>query len=88
MLTPADEKLNIVLKGDLAAMLAAASPKAEDLRRQVTLVAGGRVRRWQQVHARACAWVRLETRMADVIRDARCYRAVRGQSSSGRSSQR
>ncbi len=43
VLTPEGEKLEIVLKGDLAAMLAAASAKAEaeDLRRQVMLVAGG-----------------------------------------------
>lgn len=43
LFTPEGETLAIVLKGDLAAMLAAASPKAEasELRRQVTLVAGG-----------------------------------------------
>jgi DNA invertase Pin-like site-specific DNA recombinase len=43
VLTPEGEQLGIVLKGDLAAMLAAASPKAEssEMRRQVTLVAGG-----------------------------------------------
>ena len=42
-LTPKDGVLGIELFGDLAAMLAAASPTAEteDLRRQVTLVAGG-----------------------------------------------
>jgi site-specific DNA recombinase len=42
VLTPEGNELGIVLKGDLAAMLAAAGPKsdAEDLRRQVTLVAG------------------------------------------------
>ena len=41
--TPDGEKVGIVLKRDLAAMLAAASPRAEaeDLRRQVKLVAGG-----------------------------------------------
>jgi site-specific DNA recombinase len=41
--TPEGDTLAIVLKGDLAAMLAAASPKAEapEMRRQVTLVAGG-----------------------------------------------
>jgi site-specific DNA recombinase len=41
--TPEGGTLAIVLKGDLAAMLAAASPKAEasEMRRQVTLVAGG-----------------------------------------------
>jgi hypothetical protein len=45
--TPAGDSLAIVLKGDLAAMLAAASPKAKDseMRRQVTLVAGGCSRR-------------------------------------------
>ena len=43
VLTPAQGKLGIVLKGDLAAMLAAASPRSnsEDLQRQVKLVAGG-----------------------------------------------
>jgi hypothetical protein len=47
LFTPDGETLAIVLKGDLAAMLAAASPKAEasDMRRQVTLVAGGCSRR-------------------------------------------
>lgn len=41
--TPEGGTLGIVLKGNLAAMLAAASPKAEasEMRRQVTLVAGG-----------------------------------------------
>ena len=40
--TPQGETLGIVLKGDLAAMLAAAGPESDstDLRRQVTLVAG------------------------------------------------
>ena len=43
VLTPQGETLGIVLKGDLTAMLAAAGPKSdsEDLRRQITLVAGG-----------------------------------------------
>jgi hypothetical protein len=43
VLTPKDETLEIVLKGDLAAMLAAASPQAEaeDMQRQVKMVAGG-----------------------------------------------
>ena len=43
VLTPEGETLAIVLKADLAGMLVAASPKldAQDLRRQVTLVAGG-----------------------------------------------
>ncbi len=43
VLTPEGETLGIVLKGDLASMLAAASPRSdsEDLRRQVKLVAGG-----------------------------------------------
>ncbi len=44
VLTPQDDgRLNILLKGDLAAMLAAAGPKADadDLHRQVMLVAGG-----------------------------------------------
>lgn len=51
VLTPNGETLGIVLKGDLAAMLAAASPKAEsqDLRRQVKLVAGGRCRQCHRV---------------------------------------
>ena len=43
VLTPDGDALGIVLKGDLAAMLAAASPKQEasEIRRQVKLVAGG-----------------------------------------------
>ena len=43
VLTPQGETLGIVLKGDLTAMLAAGGPKSdsEDLRRQITLVAGG-----------------------------------------------
>ena len=43
VLTPEGDTLGIVLKGDLAAMLAAASPQAEaeDLQRQVKMVAGG-----------------------------------------------
>ena len=43
VLTPDQGKLGIVLKGDLAAMLAAASPRSDsaDLQRQVKLVAGG-----------------------------------------------
>ncbi len=42
VLAPQGEELGIVLKGDLAAMLAAAGPKSgsEDLLRQVSLVAG------------------------------------------------
>jgi hypothetical protein len=49
VLTPEGNELGIVLKGDLAAMLAAAGPKsdAEDLRRQVTLVAGARSRQYR-----------------------------------------
>jgi hypothetical protein len=44
VLTPDKEKLEIVLKADLAAMLAAASPRSgsADLQRQVKLVAGAR----------------------------------------------
>ena len=43
VLTPEGETLSILVKGDLPAMLAAASPSSdsEDLRRQVKLVAGG-----------------------------------------------
>ena len=43
VLTPEGETLGIVLKGDLAAMLAAASPRSDsaDLQRQVKVVAGG-----------------------------------------------
>ena len=43
VLTPDNGKLGIVLKGDLAAMLAAASPRSDsaDLQRQVKVVAGG-----------------------------------------------
>ena len=43
VLTPEGDGLGIVLKGDLAAMLAAAglTSDAEDLRRQAMLVAGG-----------------------------------------------
>jgi hypothetical protein len=56
VLTPDGEKPEIVLKGDLAAMLAAASPKQEasEMRRQVTLVAGACKRRgsaWWEVAA-------------------------------------
>ena len=42
-LTPDGDELRVVLEGDLAAMLAAASPSSdsEDLRRQTILVAGG-----------------------------------------------
>ena len=44
VLTPEQGKLGIVLKDDLAAMLAAASPRSdsEDVQRQVKLVAGAR----------------------------------------------
>ena len=41
-LTPDGDELKVVMEGDLAAMLAAASPSSdsEDLRRQVKVVAG------------------------------------------------
>ena len=43
VLTPEAGKLAIVLKGDLAGMLAAASPRSDsaDLQRQIKVVAGG-----------------------------------------------
>jgi hypothetical protein len=44
-MTPDGDTLKIELEGDLAAMLAAASPQAEDLQRTVKLVAGARSRR-------------------------------------------
>lgn len=51
VLTPEGDKLGILLKGDLAAMLAAASPKAEaeDLQRQVKVVAGARNQHYLQL---------------------------------------
>jgi hypothetical protein len=44
-------RMEILLKGDLAAMLAAASPKSDpdDLRRQVKLVAGACNQRYLQL---------------------------------------
>ena len=43
VLTPDNGRLGIVVRGDLAALLAAAGPAgtSEDLRRQVSVVAGG-----------------------------------------------
>jgi hypothetical protein len=51
VLTPEQGKLGLVLKGDLAAMLAAASPRSDsaDLQRQVKVVAGACNRRYLQL---------------------------------------
>src|SRR5258705_11918439 len=53
-LTPKDGGLAIDVKGDLAAMLAATSPKTEDWQRQLTLVTGACSRHGQ----RASTWSR------------------------------
>ena len=51
VLTRTDDRLEIELKGDLAALLAAASPNSdsEEMRRQVKMVAGARNRRYLQL---------------------------------------